>query len=30
MCRQARLLLPEPLAANKGERVIGNLHFKVR
>ncbi|GFZ42528.1 hypothetical protein JCM24511_00244 [Saitozyma sp. JCM 24511] len=27
--QQARLLLPEPLAANKGERVVGSVHFKV-
>jgi hypothetical protein len=27
--RQARLLLPEPLAANRGELVVGSLHFKV-
>lgn len=27
--RQARLLLPEPLAANRGERLIGSMHFKV-
>jgi hypothetical protein len=30
MNRQARLLLPEPLAVNKGERVVGTIHFKVR
>jgi hypothetical protein len=30
MDRQARLLLPEPLAVNKGERVVGAIHFKVR
>jgi hypothetical protein len=30
MDRQARLLLPEPLAVNKGERVVGTIHFKVR
>jgi histone-arginine methyltransferase CARM1 len=29
MDRQARLLLPEPLAVNKGERVVGTIHFKV-
>lgn len=27
--RQARLLLPEPLAVNKGERLTGSIHFKV-
>ncbi|KAK4690036.1 type I protein arginine methyltransferase, partial [Tremellales sp. Uapishka_1] len=27
--QQTRLLLPEPLAVNKSERVIGSLHFKV-
>ncbi|OCF57897.1 histone-arginine methyltransferase CARM1 [Kwoniella mangroviensis CBS 10435] len=27
--QQARLLLPEPLAANKGERLKGSIHFKV-
>ncbi|WVR03796.1 hypothetical protein IAU60_000791 [Kwoniella sp. DSM 27419] len=27
--QQARLLLPEPLAANKGERLVGSIHFKV-
>ncbi|WVQ93458.1 hypothetical protein IAU59_000532 [Kwoniella sp. CBS 9459] len=27
--QQARLLLPEPLAANKGERLIGSIRFKV-
>ena len=27
--RQARLLLPEPLAVNKGERIVGSLLFKV-
>jgi hypothetical protein len=27
--RQARLLLPEPLAVNRGERVVGTMHFKV-
>ncbi|KIY33270.1 histone-arginine methyltransferase CARM1 [Cryptococcus gattii E566] len=27
--QQARLLLPEPLAVNKGERLTGSIHFKV-
>ncbi|KAL7419551.1 hypothetical protein Q5752_005462 [Cryptotrichosporon argae] len=27
--RQARLLLPEPLAINRAERVVGSVHFKV-
>nr|ADE10057.1 AdoMet-MTases [Tremella fuciformis] len=27
--QQARLLLPEPLAINKGERIVGSVHFKV-
>lgn len=27
--RQARLLLPEPLAVNRGERLTGSIHFKV-
>ncbi|WVQ78781.1 hypothetical protein IAT38_000872 [Cryptococcus sp. DSM 104549] len=27
--QQARLLLPEPLAVNKGERITGTIHFKV-
>jgi len=28
-CRQARLLLPEPLAVNRNERVVGTIKFKV-
>lgn len=27
--RQTRLLLPEPLAVNRGERLTGSIHFKV-
>lgn len=27
--QQARLILPEPLAVNKGERVTGTIRFKV-
>lgn len=27
--RQARLLLPEPLAVNRSERVVGSIRFKV-
>lgn len=27
--QQARLILPEPLAVNKSERVVGTIRFKV-